>query len=169
MHTMHNIENNRSQHSQDIRCLRSIYFTFHVTFLVTILPPSIYHIGPNQSNQSSQYYLPLHLLMHRASSRSYITFRVPHNSPRASSIFLFSQPISKTPNIKGKTRNKQEENHGKPTTIHHHNQTGMAMHKMQKKLQSSIKNHQNTKITRLTIDTMTQSPWFTLLPRESST
>ena len=50
MNNMHNIENNSSQHNQGIWHLRSIYFTFFVTFLMTNLPLSIYLNGPNQSN-----------------------------------------------------------------------------------------------------------------------
>jgi len=50
MHNMQNIDNNRSQHSQGIWHLKSIYFSFLVTFLMYVLPPSIYHNVPNQSN-----------------------------------------------------------------------------------------------------------------------
>ena len=82
---------------------------FPITFVMTILPTSIYHNGPSQSNRLSWSYLRLCLLMHPASSKSYITFRLQHISPRAPLSFLFTQTIPKAQNIKGKTRNKQEE------------------------------------------------------------
>jgi len=44
---MHNIENNNSKFSQGICYIKPIYFTFLITFLMTILPLSIYPNRPS--------------------------------------------------------------------------------------------------------------------------
>ena len=79
---------------------------FLVTLLIFVLPPSIYHNGPNQSCHSLTFCC--------ASSKSYITFQVPHSSPRAPSTFLFPNQFPRLETIKEKTRKSQEEYHKIP-------------------------------------------------------
>ena len=119
--------------------------SFLVTFLMYVLPQSIYHNGPNKSNRLSLSYLPLHLLMHRASFESYITCWVPHSSPTSTINFPLSQLIPKTQNIKGNPRNQQEENHRKPTIIQHYKQSGITMHHTHAKSQIKHNHHKRPK------------------------
>jgi len=101
------------------------------------------------------------MLTHAQTSyESYITCCVPHNSSQAPLNFLLPQIIPNTPKtINERQRRKQEENHGKPTTIQHHKQSGIALHQ---KIKIIIQEQQSqkTKSTRLTKNTMTQSQWF---------
>jgi len=73
--------------------------------------------------------------------------------------FLLSKPISKTHNNKRKEQKQQQEDHenqkkyGIATKWHSYSPDII-------KIANQVQKSQNTKSTRPTIDTTTQSPWF---------
>jgi len=82
--------------------------------------------------------------------------------------FPLSQPIPKTQNNKRQEQKQQQKDHENQKQY----DTATKWHRYApdtRKITNKAQKSQNTKITRLTTDTITQSPWFLVLPKEIST